>query len=42
MDEKTAIIWDEIVMWHRQSIDGLVRTLKDIMQSTHPFGGMVV
>ncbi|GKB00078.1 ATP-dependent DNA helicase PIF1-like protein, partial [Tanacetum coccineum] len=36
------IIWDEAPMVHKHCFEALDRTLKDIMRSSKPFGGIVV
>ncbi|KAJ4805065.1 ATP-dependent DNA helicase PIF1 [Rhynchospora pubera] len=38
----TLIIWDEASMSKRQAVEALDRTLKDITDSCHPFGGKIV
>ncbi|KAJ1692544.1 hypothetical protein LUZ63_009242 [Rhynchospora breviuscula] len=38
----TLIIWDEASMSKRQAVEALDRTLQDVTDSLHPFGGKIV
>lgn len=38
----SLIIWDEVAMTRRQAVETLDRSLKDIMESSEPFGGKVM
>ncbi|KAJ1684991.1 hypothetical protein LUZ63_016381 [Rhynchospora breviuscula] len=38
----TLIIWDEASMSKRQAVEALDRTLHDVTDSRHPFGGKIV
>lgn len=37
-----VIIWDEVVMIHKLAIEAVDRTLQDLMDNTHPFGGKLI
>lgn len=36
------IVWDECTMAHKKSLEALDRTLKDLRNSTQPFGGTLI
>ena len=42
LKKTNLIIWDEVFSCHRHNIEAVDRTLRDIMQSTELFGGLVV
>ena len=42
LKQTVAIIWDEVPMQNRYCMEAVDRTLKDILDSDRPFGGIVV
>ncbi|XP_020967699.1 uncharacterized protein LOC110266947 [Arachis ipaensis] len=40
--QTTAIIWDEVPLTNKETMESLDRTLRDILENNNPFGGKVM